>query len=87
MKYIDALKKYNEGSDKWCMPRKGSEDYLKIMKIMNKISNIKKSKDDKNMDIKANYDKIKILQAAIKRRLINKKESIRRKYFASCGFG
>ena len=76
MKYIDALKKYNEGSDKWCMPRKGSEDYLKIMKIMNKISNIKKSKDDKNMDIKANYDKIKILQAAIKRRLINKKESI-----------
>ena len=66
IKYRDALKKYNEGSDKWCMPRKGSEDYLKIMKIMNKISNIKKSKDDKNMDIKANYDKIKILQAAIK---------------------
>jgi hypothetical protein len=43
MKYIEALKKYNEGSDKWCMPRKNSEDYLKIMKIMKKISNIKKS--------------------------------------------
>jgi hypothetical protein len=34
MKYIDALKKYNEGKDKWCTPRKGSVDYLKIRKIM-----------------------------------------------------
>jgi hypothetical protein len=38
IKYKDALKKYNEGSDKWCMPRKGSEDYLKIRSMMNKIS-------------------------------------------------
>jgi hypothetical protein len=44
IKYIDALKKYNEGSDKWCMPRKGSEDYLKIRSMMNKISQ-KKMKD------------------------------------------
>ena len=44
MKYIDALKKYNEGSDKWCMPRKGSEDYLKIINIMKKISIIKNLK-------------------------------------------
>jgi len=70
MKYIDALRKYNEGIDKWCMPRKGSEDYLKIKKMMKEILNIRKSKDDKNLD------KIKILQAAIKRKLINKKESI-----------
>jgi len=42
MKYIDALKKYNEGKDKWCMPRKGSEDYLKIRKMMKTISKIKK---------------------------------------------
>jgi hypothetical protein len=34
MKYIDALKKYNEGKDKWCTPRKGSVDYLKIRKMM-----------------------------------------------------
>jgi hypothetical protein len=34
MKYIDALKKYNEGKDKWCTPRKGSVDYLKIKKMM-----------------------------------------------------
>ena len=67
MKYIDALKKYNEGSDKWCMPRKGSEDYLKIIKIMKKISSIKNSKEDN--DIKSKEKKIKILQAAIRRKL------------------
>ena len=59
MKYITALKKYNEGSDKWCMPRKGSEDYLKIIEIMKKISSVKNSKERK----------IKILQAAIRRKL------------------
>jgi hypothetical protein len=36
MKYIDALKKYNEGKDKWCTPRKGTEDYKKILKLMNR---------------------------------------------------
>jgi DNA-binding Xre family transcriptional regulator len=34
MKYIDALRKYNENKDKWCMPRKGSVDYLEIRDIM-----------------------------------------------------
>ena len=38
MKYIDALKKYNENKDKWCMPRKGSVDYLEIRKMMNEKS-------------------------------------------------
>jgi hypothetical protein len=38
MKYIDALKKYNEGKDKWCTPRKGSVDYLKIRKMMKEIA-------------------------------------------------
>jgi hypothetical protein len=70
MKYIDALKKYNEGSDKWCMPRKGSEDYLKIIKMMKKISNIKKSKTDNDVDIITKNNKVKLLQAAIKRKLI-----------------
>ena len=37
MKYIDALKKYNEGKDRWCTPRKGSVDYLKIRKMMKEI--------------------------------------------------
>ena len=38
MKYIDALKKYNEGKDRWCTPRKGSADYLKIRKMMKEIT-------------------------------------------------
>jgi len=36
MKYIDALKKYNEGKDKWCSPKKGSVDYLLIRSMMRK---------------------------------------------------
>jgi hypothetical protein len=44
MKYIDALKKYNEGKDKWCFPRKGSEDYLNIIRMMKNISKNKKDK-------------------------------------------
>ena len=73
MKYIDALKKYNEGSDKWCMPRKGSADYLKIIEIMKKISNIKNSKvSSNNADTDNN---IKVLQAAIKRKLVLPKKN------------
>lgn len=76
MKYIDALKKYNEGKDKWCMPRKGSEDYLKIREMMKKVSKIKKSKRSKNIkkeDIAEKDRRIRILQAAIKRRLLKAK--------------
>ena len=80
MKYIDALKKYNEGKDKWCMPRKGSEDYLNIIKMVKKISNIKKkgikNKKD-NKDKKDSKDKkIKILQGAIKRKLIMNEKKV-----------
>ena len=81
MKYIDALRKYNEGKDKWCSPRKGSEDYLNIIKMVKKISKIKKTKKTKEVkDSKGNNEnadkKIKILQAAIKRKLaINKRKS------------
>ena len=45
MKYIDALKKYNEGKDKWCSPRKGTEDYLKIRMMMTASPSIAKQKD------------------------------------------
>ena len=71
MKYIDALRKYNEGSDKWCIPRKGSEDYLKIRSMMKKISSIQKSKskDSSKEDLIDKNRRIKVLQAAIKRRL------------------
>ena len=36
MKYIEALRKYNEGKNKWCMPRKGSSDYMIIKKMVDK---------------------------------------------------
>lgn len=76
---MDALKKYNEGKDKWCMPRKGSEDYLKIVNMMKKISTIQKSKDSKDINKKDILEKnrhIKLLQAAIKRRLTINNKSI-----------
>ena len=76
MKYIDALKKYNEGKDKWCSPRKGSEDYLNIIKM---VKNVPKNKKIKGVKVIKNSDKntkIRILQAAIKRKLaINKSKS------------
>jgi len=74
MKYMDALRKYNEGSDKWCIPRKGSADYLKIREMMKKISSIQKSKskDSSNEDLADKNRRIQILQAAIKRRLVAK---------------
>jgi len=73
MKYIDALKKYNEGKDKWCMPRKGSADYLQIINMMKKISKIKKSAG--NDTSKDKDTRIRKIQAAIKRRLVLNKKS------------
>ena len=72
MKYMDALRKYNEGSDKWCIPRKGSEDYFKIRSMMKKISSIQKSKSKESSkeDLANKNRRIKLLQAAIKRRLV-----------------
>uniref|UniRef100_A0A6C0LFG6 Protein kinase domain-containing protein n=1 Tax=viral metagenome TaxID=1070528 RepID=A0A6C0LFG6_9ZZZZ len=72
MKYMDALRKYNEGSDKWCIPRKGSVDYLKIRSMMKKISSIQKSKSSSKEDLVEKNKRIRVLQAAIKRRLIAK---------------
>jgi len=71
---MDALRKYNEGSDKWCIPRKGSADYLKIREMMKKISSIQKSKskDSSKEDLADKNRRIQILQAAIKRRLVAK---------------
>lgn len=62
IKYKDALKKYNEGSDKWCIPRKGSEDYLKIRGMMNKISQI--SKISKISQISKLKDKLDLLNVS-----------------------
>ena len=35
-KYSEALKEYNKGKDKWCMPRKGTPDYKIIKDIIEK---------------------------------------------------
>ena len=43
MKYIEALRKYNEGKTKWCMPRKGSSDYMIIKKMVDKNYQEKKA--------------------------------------------
>ena len=45
MRYIDALRKYNEGKDKWCSPKKGTPDYLQIINMMKKNSD-KSDKSD-----------------------------------------
>ena len=34
--YMDALKKFNEGKTGWCVPRKGTADYQKVMRLMTK---------------------------------------------------
>jgi len=74
---MDALRRYNEGSDKWCIPRKGSADYFKIREMMKKISSIQKSKSKESSkeDIENKNRRIRILQAAIKRRLTAKKNA------------
>jgi hypothetical protein len=33
MKWVDALKLYNKGENKWCIPRKGTPEYSHIQKI------------------------------------------------------
>jgi hypothetical protein len=42
-KYFEALKEYNRGKDKWCMPMKGTDDYKIIIKIIEKNKVIKSS--------------------------------------------
>jgi len=42
-KYFEALKEYNKGKDKWCMPMKGTDDYKIIIKIIEKNKVIKSS--------------------------------------------
>ena len=34
-KFVDALRKYNEGKPAWCIPRKGTELHAEVLKIMN----------------------------------------------------
>ena len=42
--YMDALKKFNEGKTGWCVPRKGTADYEKVIGLMAKP--VPKEKDN-----------------------------------------
>jgi len=39
-KYSEALKEYNKGKDKWCIPKKGTDDHKIILRMMEKNNNI-----------------------------------------------
>ena len=84
MKYIEALKKYNEGKDKWCMPRKGSEDYLNIIKMVKNVLKNKKDKLDTSNIILFKkpssksllFKNANIIQRFLKNKLIIKKNNL-----------
>ena len=61
MKYYEALKVYNQGKPTWCSPRKGTEDYKKILAIMKGKSTTK--------------DVIKLLSPKLSPKLSSKKPS------------
>jgi hypothetical protein len=40
MKWIEALKIYNQSKGMWCIPKKGTEDYNEVIGIMNSTKKI-----------------------------------------------
>jgi hypothetical protein len=60
--WIKALKELNKGKDCFCIPKKGSDEYKKTIKIMNETDNVKKRVNNflkkKPEDIKEFEDKI-----------------------------
>ena len=63
MKYIDALRKYNEGKDKWCIPRKGTEDYLKI-RMMMRMKSKSSSSSSSSTSIAKQKDTLELLNVS-----------------------
>ena len=41
-KWILALKKWNSGKDKYCIPKKGTPQYDEVRKIMDEMKNSEK---------------------------------------------
>jgi translation initiation factor IF-2 len=60
--WIKALKELNKGKDCFCIPKKGSDEYKKTIKIMNETDNVKKRVNyvfkKKPEDIKEYEDRI-----------------------------
>ena len=46
-KWINALKMWNNKNENWCVPKKGSKDYEKVKKLMNKKEEPKKQEPKK----------------------------------------
>lgn len=58
-KWIEALKKWNQKNDNWCLPKKGSKGYLEVRKLMEGGSSegtksttveVKRTRDDESFD-------------------------------------
>ena len=77
---MDALKKFNAGKTGWCVPRKGTADYNKVMSLMVKTKPSVKVDDDKDSFIshessprralneaksKANFDPAKVFSKGV----------------------
>lgn len=50
MKWLEALKIFNKGSPEWCVPKKGTKLYDKVVKIMNSDNNMSNPKPKKMSD-------------------------------------
>lgn len=40
--WIEALKKWNQGRERYCVPRKGTPEYQEVRKIMDEMKNSEK---------------------------------------------
>ena len=54
-KWVSALKKWNEGKSKWCVPRKGSASHKEVMNIMAGKSKVIKLKTKPKSISKKSY--------------------------------
>ena len=52
MRWVDALKLYNQGKGGWCIPRKGTKEYDEVRKIMGVKAEKGLRKEDKPKHLK-----------------------------------
>ena len=71
--YFEALKEYNRGKDKWCMPRKGSDDYKLIIKIIEKNNGTKLSSKEPKVKVSkvSKEPKVKVSNVPKNKSVIN----------------
>ena len=67
MRWIEALKMWNKQKSKgmWCVPKKGSEDYLEVRKIMDhaKPANIQKANEER---AKTSLEQLRAVEARMR---------------------